>query len=77
MEGTHDDDELSFITLSAATRNVTRYLTKEHKKQENEERPADANNGGDAEKHPDDQRKYIMHRLRELRAWERKLSGKR
>lgn len=77
MEEVDNEDTDTWIQLAAATANAVRFLTKEHKKPENEERPADPNNGDRPKKHPDEQRKYVEHRLRELRAWERKLSGKR
>lgn len=71
---TQDNEPLSFITLSAATRNVVRYL--EPNKQKDEERERDSNPGDADEQKRAQEREYIEHRLRQLRSWERKISGK-
>lgn len=78
-KGTHDNDNerFSFITLAAATANVTRYLVKEDQKPEKHERSPDHHSGKSKKDAPDKERAYIEHRLRELAAWERRISGKR
>ena len=70
----NDNEEFSFITLSAATRNVTRYLQTD--KKENEDSKRDPAPGGADEKKRAEEREYVEHRLKEIRAWERKISGR-
>jgi hypothetical protein len=74
--GTHDNDNepLSFISLAAVTANVVRYL--ETDKQKDEQSKSDpAPSRGDDEKRAQEL-EYVEHRLRELRSWERKISGR-
>src|SRR5207247_2497866 len=71
----NDNDELSFITLAAATANVTRYLVP--RRGQEEQRDKDGRPEDSEKKSPSKEREYIEHRLRELAAWERKISGKR
>lgn len=73
--GTHDNDndEFSFVSLAALTANVTRYLQMDEQKNEDGER--DPTPSGADEKKRAEEREYIEHRLREIRAWERKISG--
>jgi hypothetical protein len=52
-------------------------LTEEKHRSENEDRTSDSDKRERPENHPDEHRKYVEHRLRELRAWERNLGGKR
>ena len=75
--GTHDNDNepLSFVSLQAATRNVTRYLGLDEKKDEEGKRDP-APSRGDEQKRAQE-REYIEHRLKEIRAWERKISGRK
>ena len=71
----NDNEKLSFISLAAATANVVRYLepTKDQKKQGDRDTARDS-----AEKENSEcEREYIEHRLRELAAWERKISGRK
>jgi len=69
----NDNEPLSFITLAAATANVVRYL--ETNKNEDEESKRDpAPSRGDEQKRAEEL-EYVEHRLREIRAWERKISG--
>lgn len=75
MEHNNDNEPLSFITLCAATRNVVRYLAKKQHPHHNDNRPADDDGTKQPEKHPDAERAYVEHRLRELAAWERRISG--
>lgn len=74
MNADNDNEPLSFITLSAATRNVTRYLQLDKQKDGESEREPDPRNTDEQERAQE--REYIEHRLRELRSWERKISGK-
>jgi hypothetical protein len=74
MDAHNDNEPLSFIALSAATRNAVRWLLKPDE-QKHEQTPgnADAGDGDKKDTHAD--REYIEHRLRELRSWERKIGG--
>jgi len=72
---TQDNEPFSFITLSAATRNVTRYLGLDEKKNEESEREP-APSRGDEQKRAQEL-EYVEHRLRELRSWERRISGRK
>jgi hypothetical protein len=71
---TQDDEQLSFITISAATKNVIRWLDSD--KQQNEDRKRqtgrDTAEKEDAENHRD----AVDQRLRELRAFERRYGKK-
>ena len=71
----NDNFELSFIMLSAATRNVTRYLKLDEQK--NEDAGSDTNSSCGDEKRAREQRRYIETRLRELAAFERRVNGGR
>lgn len=79
--GTHDNDHdnepLSFITLAAATANVVRYLSKEQHPPQNDNRAANDESAQQSEKHPEADREYVEHRLRQIAAWERRISGKK
>jgi hypothetical protein len=69
----NDNEPLSFITLAAATANVVRYLqTDKQKNEECEREPAPRRR--DEQKRAE-QLEYVEKRLRELRAWERKIGG--
>lgn len=71
----NDNEELSFITLAAATANVTRYLTPDEKHDEDRERQTARDRA--KKENAEREREYIEHRLRELRSWERRISGKK
>jgi len=70
----NDNEHLSFITLVAATRNVVRYL--EPHKNEDEHSERDPASSGADEKKRAEEREYVENRLKEIRAWERKISGR-
>ena len=72
-EGNNDNDELSFITLSAATKNVVRYLVD---KQKDEDGQRQTGRERTDEQRAEEQRRYVDQRLRELAAFERKVSGR-
>ena len=77
MEG--DNEELSFVTLLAATKNVVQWL-KLHEKQTEQRERKDAENDDDPKrdvKQPERASEYVEHRLRELREFERRASGKK
>lgn len=74
MRGTQDDNELSFITLAASTANVVRYLQPNEK--QNEDTGGDTDSGRADEKKGAADEEYVERRLRELAAFERKVSGK-
>jgi len=75
--GTHDNENepLSFVSLAALTANVTRYLRVDEKKNEESEREP-APSRGDEQKRAQEL-EYVERRLRELRSWERKISGRK
>ncbi len=50
-------------------------LTEKDHPQQDEEGAANNKNPGDAEEQPDEQRRYVEQRLRELAIWERRLRG--
>lgn len=72
MEG--DDEELSFIHIAAATANVVRYL--QTNKQQNECSEDDGKPGKTGEEKSSEHRAYVEKRLRDLAAFERRVSGK-
>lgn len=74
MKADNDNDEFSFITLSAATRNVTRYLGMD-KKQDEQREGKDERDRRDEEKrkaHSD----YVAKRVSDIAAFERRVAGK-
>lgn len=71
MGGTHDDDELSFITLSAATQNAIRYLRLD--KKQNERGNEKCRGSPEDQKSSLEQFEYVRRRLRELAEWERRI----
>jgi hypothetical protein len=75
MEGTHDNDneQFSFISLAAATANAIRYLRLNEK--QNEERGGDTDAGNAEEERSKRHRDYVDQRLRDLAAFERRVSG--
>ena len=77
MEGTHDndDEELTFITLSAATQNVIRYLGLDEKK--DEECSNDRQSGDRKEEIQREKMRYVARRLADLSAFERRANGVR
>jgi len=70
----NDNEELSFITLGAATLNVVRYLESSEQKKEQREREAqrDAEKEEKAEQH----RRAVDQGLRHIAAFEERASGK-
>lgn len=77
MRHDNDNDELSFIHIAAATANVARYLVTEDHPPHDEEGTANRKGEREPKKNPDDERKYIEHRLREIAAFERRAAGKK
>jgi hypothetical protein len=72
-ERTHhdnDNEQLSFITLSAATKNVIRYL-QPHEKQD-EQRDGNTDRDRTDEQRAKDHRAYIEQRLRDIAEFERR-----
>lgn len=74
-EPTNDNEELSFIALGALTANVIRWLTEQSEKKKTDDE--DAKPEDQSEKDAEAQRDYIEHRLRELAAWEKRISSTR
>lgn len=70
---TQDNDQLPFVSLAALTANVLRYL-EPHKKQ-NKETADERERGNAGEKNSDSHAEAVNHRLRELRAFERRAAG--
>ncbi len=75
-EADNDNFEFSFITLSAATKNVTRYLC-DPDKQKDGEGHDDANRRDSEEKKSSNHSAYVEQRLRDLAAFERRAGGKK
>jgi hypothetical protein len=76
MEGTHhnDNEEFTFTSLAAATARVVDRLRSD--KQQDEHSQGDSNAEGRSEKDEKQHRESVEYRLREWRAWERRISGK-
>jgi hypothetical protein len=74
MKANNDNEKFSFITLSAATRNVVRYLGLDEQKD-------DSGNEGDAGNERDqkalEQREFVQRRLREIERFEDRARGRR
>ena len=70
----NENDELTFVKLAAVTANVVRWLMKvdENKQEESAGNP-DAGNAN--KQSPEDERRYIETRLREIRSWEKRQKG--
>jgi hypothetical protein len=73
MEALNDNDELSFITLGAATLNVVRYLEGSEKEQERGER--DAGRSDKDEEKAKQQREAVEHGLNHIAAFEKRARG--
>jgi len=67
MEGTHDEEELSFVSIAAATANVVRYLKINEQKEPSSQREG----GSSDEREHTEKLEYIKRRLADLRAFER------
>ena len=65
---------LSFVTLSAATKNVTRYLRLDEKQDKESGTNPDTSSGN--EERAREKQRYIDQRLRDLAAFERRSRGK-
>lgn len=76
MEGTHDNENepLTFTSLAVAAARVVDRLSPDAK--QNEERADDGANKQADKKRDVERRAYVDHRLNEIRAWERRISGK-
>ena len=71
MRNDNDNDELPFITLAAATANVTNYLGLDKQKDEQcseQQKPGEA-----AQDRVANERAFVEHRLRQLSEWERRI----
>ena len=70
---THDNDneELSFITIGLAVRNVMSYL--EPRKDKQEQRERDAQRERDKKQKEEAERAYIEQRLRDIASFEERL----
>ena len=73
-EHDNDNDELSFITLGAATLNVVRYLVDDSQEHQDEAQRQTERDHTEEEKN-NDRREYIDHRLRELAEFERRYNA--
>jgi hypothetical protein len=74
-----NDETETWITLKAATLNLVRWLEFNEQQTEHSERK-DAENDDDPKrdvKQPERTGEYVEHRLRELREFERRASGKK
>lgn len=74
QELTHDNDndELSFISLGALTRNVMQYL--EHSQDHKDDGERDTPRKRTDEEKAEDERRYIKQRLRDIRRFEESYS---
>jgi hypothetical protein len=72
-KSTQDNEELSFISLAAATANAVRWLMKVDEEKQ-EETGRDSNAGKTNKQSPEDESRYIDTRLKEIAAWERRFS---
>lgn len=68
----NENEPLTFKSLAAATAMATRHLQKQ---EDGEERPADNQKPERAEQHPEAQREYIEHGLRQIAEFERRAAG--
>ena len=75
VRDTQDNEPLSFITLSAATRNVTRYLGLDEKK--DEDTGNKRNRGYGPKDHVPDEAADIERRIADILAMENRLRRKR
>lgn len=77
VRGTHEDDDekLTFITLQAATRNVTRYLGLD--KQNDEHTDKEGSSSDEEKKRVLERLEFVNRRLRDLRSFEDRARGKR
>jgi hypothetical protein len=73
-KSTQDNEELSFISLAAATANAVRWLMKVDEEKQ-EETGRDSNAGNANKQSPEDESRYIQHRLKEIAAWEKRQKG--
>ena len=71
MEGDTDDDELTFVRLAAVTADVVRFLKEKQTTQRNER----AGEKKEDECSDQQSRRYVEHRVRELREFERRTRG--
>jgi len=72
MNNDSDEEKLSFIHIAAVTANVIRFL-KPQKKKDEESRSDNENRKADEEK-AERQRRYVDQRLKDLVAFERRVS---
>ena len=80
MKGDDNDDELTFVRLAAVTANVIEWLMESHEKQTEHSERKDAENDDDPKRdveQPKQGSEYVEHRLRELREFELRASGKK
>ena len=75
MKGDMDDDELTFIRLAAVTANVLRFL-KLDEKQPKEDGERDGSATDQSVGKEKDHLRYLEHRVRDLREFERRARGK-
>jgi hypothetical protein len=72
MEGNNNEDELTFVKLAAVTANVVRWLMQVDEEKD-EETGSNRGAGKTNKQSPEDERRYIDTRLKEIAAWERKI----
>jgi len=71
----NENEPLIFTSLAAATARVVDRLSPD--KQQDEHSQGDTNAEGRSEKDETQHRAYVENRLREIRSWEARISGKR
>lgn len=75
MEADNDNDEFSFVTLQAATRNVTRYLGLDEKN--DEQATNDRSSSDEEEKRALERIELVNRRLRDLQRFENRARGRK
>lgn len=81
MEGEHDDEPTRWTSIGWQALLITNrlrcqaQLTQPNEEKDEESKSEPAPGSGDEKKRAE-QAKYVDHRLREFRSWERKISGR-
>jgi hypothetical protein len=74
VRDTQDNEAFSFITLSAATRNVTRYLGLNEQKKDGDDK---GGAGDERNKKPIEQAEFVRRRLIDIERFEDRARGQR
>lgn len=79
MKNANDNEPLELQPIAIALARVVRHLQPDviPEKDEKENPGGDSDPGDTDKERPEDQRRYIDHRLREIAAWEKRINGGR